>query len=594
VTPRRLDALIAGALFAGLTAETLTSSHLHGPVALNVLASAGASLPFAWRRSYPVPVVAVVITSAGLEAAFLTDFTDLTTALVVPLLAAYTLGEQLERRASYVALAATYVGAMAVEVIDHGLRANDVVLIAFYLLAAWFVGRSLRARNALNVALREKTLRLDAEREETARAEVRAERARVARELHDVVAHGVSVMVVQAGGARRMVRADPERAREALDAVEASGRQALDELRRLVGVMRPGDAEADRAPAPGLDRLDDLVTRAREAGLPVEVHVAGAPTRLTAGLDLAAYRVIQEALTNTIKHAGAAQADVTIRYAPDAVELEVADDGHGEGEALPAGGHGLVGMRERVSMYGGELETGARGRRLRGACEAAAVSAVRVLLADDQALVRAGFRMILDAEEDIEVEGEAKDGAEAVRAARELRPDVVLMDIRMPNLDGLEATRQVMAERAGEVRLLILTTFDLNEYVYEALRSGASGFLLKDAPAESLIAGIRVVADGEALLAPSITRRLIEEFARGGGPAAPPPGLDELTPRELDVFKQVARGLSNAEIAGELIVSETTVKTHVARMLMKLGLRDRVQAVVLAYEAGIVTPGAEA
>ena len=222
------------------------------------------------------------------------------------------------------------------------------------------------------------------------------------------------------------------------------------------------------------------------------------------------------------------------------------------------------------------------------------MSAVRVLLADDQALVRAGFRMILDAEEDIEVVGEAKDGAEAVRAARELRPDVVLMDIRMPNLDGLEATRQVMAERAGEVRVLILTTFDLNEYVYEALRSGASGFLLKDAPAESLIAGIRVVADGEALLAPSITRRQIEEFARGGGPAAPPPGLDELTPRELDVFKQVARGLSNAEIASELIVSETTVKTHVARMLMKLGLRDRVQAVVLAYEAGIVTPGAEA
>jgi len=222
------------------------------------------------------------------------------------------------------------------------------------------------------------------------------------------------------------------------------------------------------------------------------------------------------------------------------------------------------------------------------------VSAVRVLLADDQALVRAGFRMILDAEEDIEVVGEAKDGAEAVRAARALRPDVVLMDIRMPNLDGLEATRQVMAERAGEVRVLILTTFDLNEYVYEALRSGASGFLLKDAPAESLIAGIRVVADGEALLAPSITRRLIEEFARGGGPAAPPPGLDELTARELEVFRCVARGLSNAEIAAELVVSETTVKTHVARMLMKLGLRDRVQAVVLAYEAGIVTPGAEA
>jgi len=219
------------------------------------------------------------------------------------------------------------------------------------------------------------------------------------------------------------------------------------------------------------------------------------------------------------------------------------------------------------------------------------VSAVRVLLADDQALVRAGFRMILDAEEDIEVVGEAKDGAEAVRAARALRPDVVLMDIRMPNLDGLEATRQVMAERAGEVRVLILTTFDLNEYVYEALRSGASGFLLKDAPAESLIAGIRVVADGEALLAPSITRRLIEEFARGGGPAAPPPGLDELTPRELEVLRLLARGLSNAEIARELWLGEATVKTHLSRVLAKLRLRDRVQAVVLAYECGLVKAG---
>jgi DNA-binding NarL/FixJ family response regulator len=223
------------------------------------------------------------------------------------------------------------------------------------------------------------------------------------------------------------------------------------------------------------------------------------------------------------------------------------------------------------------------------------VTPVRVLLADDQALVRAGFRMILDAEEEIEVVGEAEDGVEAVARVRELRPDVVLMDIRMPNLDGLEATRQVVAEREGEVRVLILTTFDLNEYVYDALRAGASGFLLKDAPAEQLVAGIHVVAAGEALLAPSITRRLIEEFARGGGPpSGPPPGLDELTPRELDVFKQVARGLSNAEIASELIVSETTVKTHVARVLMKLGLRDRVQAVVLAYEAGIVTPGAQA
>jgi DNA-binding NarL/FixJ family response regulator len=220
---------------------------------------------------------------------------------------------------------------------------------------------------------------------------------------------------------------------------------------------------------------------------------------------------------------------------------------------------------------------------------------VRALIADDQALVRAGFRMILDAEDDLEVVGEAADGLAAVDAARRLKPDVVLMDIRMPELDGIEATRRVLAASEGAEsgpKVLMLTTFDLNEYVYDALRAGASGFLLKDVPPEQLADGIRVVAGGDALLAPSITRRLIQEFAQAGPPSGPPPpGLDDLTARELEVFKLVARGLSNAEIAAELIVSETTVKTHVARMLMKLGLRDRVQAVVLAYEAGVAVPG---
>jgi DNA-binding NarL/FixJ family response regulator len=217
---------------------------------------------------------------------------------------------------------------------------------------------------------------------------------------------------------------------------------------------------------------------------------------------------------------------------------------------------------------------------------------VRILIADDQALVRAGFKMILDAEDDLEVVGEAVDGLQAVEMCRRLAPDVVLMDIRMPELDGIEATRRVVSADGSTVRVLMLTTFDLNEYVYEALRAGASGFLLKDVPPEQLVAGIRVVADGEALLAPSITKRLIQEFAEVA-PAMPQPpqGMDELTARELEVFKLVARGLSNAEIAAELIVSETTVKTHVARMLMKLGLRDRVQAVVLAYEHGVAIPG---
>ena len=220
---------------------------------------------------------------------------------------------------------------------------------------------------------------------------------------------------------------------------------------------------------------------------------------------------------------------------------------------------------------------------------------IRVLLVDDQALIRAGFRMILDAEEDMEVVGECSDGTQAVDSARRLTPDVVLMDIRMPEMDGIDATRRIAA-REGEAgpRVLMLTTFDLDEYVYDALRAGASGFLLKDVPAEELVSGIRVVAKGEALLAPSVTKRLIQEFSRGpmAQQSAPPAELEELAPRELEVFKLIARGMSNAEIAEELVVSETTVKTHVARVLMKLGVRDRVQAVVLAYESGVVAPGA--
>ena len=219
---------------------------------------------------------------------------------------------------------------------------------------------------------------------------------------------------------------------------------------------------------------------------------------------------------------------------------------------------------------------------------------IRVLLVDDQALIRAGFRMILDAEEGIEVVGECADGTQAVDSARRLAPDVVLMDIRMPEMDGIEATRLIAGEGGdgGAPRVLMLTTFDLDEYVYDALRAGASGFLLKDVPAEQLVDGIRVIAHGDALLAPSVTKRLIHEFSRSGAAQrSAPASLEDLTPRELEVFKLIARGMSNAEIAAELVVSETTVKTHVARVLMKLGVRDRVQAVVLAYESGVVAPG---
>jgi DNA-binding NarL/FixJ family response regulator len=220
---------------------------------------------------------------------------------------------------------------------------------------------------------------------------------------------------------------------------------------------------------------------------------------------------------------------------------------------------------------------------------------VRILLADDQELVRAGLEMIIDSTEDLVVVGQAEDGEQAVELARRLEPDVVLMDVRMPAMDGIDATRRIVGRRRGDTpRVLMLTTFDLDEYVFGAFKAGASGFLVKDAPREQIIEGITAVAAGEALASPSVTRRLIERFVDTPGPApAPPPQLEELTPREREVLELMARGLSNTELAEHLYLSEKTVKTHVGRILMKLGLRDRVQAVILAYEAGIVAPGRE-
>ncbi|HEV2590384.1 MAG TPA: response regulator transcription factor [Gaiellaceae bacterium] len=217
---------------------------------------------------------------------------------------------------------------------------------------------------------------------------------------------------------------------------------------------------------------------------------------------------------------------------------------------------------------------------------------VRVLIADDQQLVRTGFAMILSTDSEIEVVAEATNGHEAVKLATSLAPDVVLMDIQMPGLNGIEATRRIVEDaRTTATRVLILTTFDLDEYVYDALRAGAAGFLLKDIPAEQLVAAVRTAHHGDALLAPSVTRRLIEEFTQARPPApAAAARLEQLSPREAEVFNLLARGLTNLEIAAELIVGENTVKTHVARILSKLSLRDRVQAVVLAYEAGVVTP----
>ena len=437
----------------------------------------------------------------------------------------------------------------------------------------------------------------------------------------------MSVMVVQAGAARRVLDRSPEQSLAALRVVESTGRETLEELRRMLGALRPAGHTAELQPAPRLGDLGTLVERARATGLHVDLQMTGEPPELPATTDLTIYRIVQEALTNALKHAGETHASVRIEFSARRGDRRRAR--HGAGRQLRRRARtGPVRQRRdrgrrRARPSGPRPDRHARARRTarrrtrRGAGawrvprprphptrrrrrasvrrdgDPPRMTPVRLLIADDQSLVRTGFRMILDEEESLSVIGEAADGLEAVEMARGLKPDVVLMDIRMPGIDGIEATRRILAEPVLDppVRVLVLTTFDLNEYVYDALRAGASGFLLKDVPAEQLIAGVHLVASGEALLAPTVTRRLIEEFARHAPAPEPPEAFEELTPREIEVFGLVARGMSNAEIAASLVVSDATIKTHVARVLMKLGLRDRIQAVVLAYETGIITPG---
>ena len=372
------------------------------------------------------------------------------------------------------------------------------------------------------------------------------------------------------------------------------GEQAgLGELRSVLGVLRADGDDAPLVPSPGLDRLGELTAHTRTAGIAVRVVEEGEPRPMPAGVDAAAYRIVQEALTNTVRHSGGRAATVRLCYDPDALTIEVDDDGRTAHPPRP--GNGVAGMTERARALGGTLAAGpgpAAGSGSWPGCRQRDRGVIRAALADDQALVRSGFAALLDAEEDITVVGEAADGSQAVRLAARERPDVLLMDIRMPGLDGIEATRTIAADPAlGAVHVIILTTFELDEYIFAALRSGAAGFLVKDTDAAELIRAVRTVAAGEALLSPGVTRRLIAEFAARTRQARPVRGMDDLTDREREVLALIAQGLSNEEIAGQIYVSPSTVKTHAARAMMKLGARDRAQLVVFAYEAGLVRPG---
>ncbi len=469
--------------------------------------------------------------------------------------------------------------------------------------AAGVLGVSVRQRRALLASLQEKAAQLEIERDQEGRLGAAAERARIAREMHDIVAHNLSVMIALADGATYAMNTSPERAADATRRVAATGREALVEMRRLLGVLRDQSSVQPLEPQPRLGRLDELLARVHAAGIPVTMNLDGDPHELADGVQLTVFRVAQEALD---QHAQARRP--THPRAP-LVELP-ARSGGARGDRHRRASRGCGGRRTGPARHARarrKLRRQARSRsqpprRLARASTAGSrrgrpgcfTMTTNVLLADDQELMRMAFRMVMDTQPDIEIVGEAANGREAVEAAQRLTPDVVLMDVRMPEMDGVQATRELV-ESKSSARIIILTTFDLDEYVYAALRAGASGFLLKDTPPADLLSGIRAVASGDAVVAPRVTRRLLSSYAhRLPVPGRPNQGqsdrLESLTGREREVLLEVARSLSNAEIAEHLVLSEATVKSHVGRILSKLGLRDRVQIVVFAYETGLITP----
>ena len=522
------------------------------------------------------------------------------------------------------------------------------------LLAAGALGAYVAARRQWLAAEADRVARAGQAREEETRRRVDAERMRIARELHDVVAHTMAMINVQASAASIQLAADPGSAAEAIQAIRKASKSGLRELRAILEVLRQTDGGSPAVAVADLRAVAALVEATSAAGTPATLQSAGLAVPLPPPVELAAYRIVQESLTNVVRHAGRVAATVSLRQDGGYLCVDVVNDGGTVPAAFSDGtGAGLAGMRERAAALGGTLDAGPRpgggfavrarlpvaaaapagprapaagpgtpqapeaprrpgqrgrgtrtgrrqpGRRRRGAsCRAARradrePAVIRVLLADDQALVRAGFRVLAGSAPDIEVVGEAADGAAAVELARSLRAEVVLMDIRMPGTDGLQATRQIAADpELSGVRVIILTTYEADEYVFEAIRAGASGFLVKDTEPEDLISAIRIVARGDALLSPSVTRTLISSIA-GRGPAQPvnASALAVLTDREREVLARVAAGMSNDEIAAALFISPLTAKTHINRTMTKLSARDRAQLVVIAYETGLVRPG---
>ena len=563
--------------------------------------------PLAFRRVWPTAVfLAVCAIAFGqwlLNVPLLGD--------VALLVALYTVAAHQSRLRAAAAAGLLEVGVImaAVRWTPAGTLPRSLLFLSATVVAALFAGRTVASGSRYLAWMDERARRLEIERDQQAVIAAAAERTRIARELHDIVSHSLSVVITLADAAAVVGRTDPDRGAEAMTEVSEVGRSALSDMRAMFGVLRDSEPLPGLEPQPGVAGLGALAERVRATGLAVDLvdrgHAVPARRRRRAdrvphrpgGADehdpacrRPAARRSPSATTRPWCTCGSATTAPRARRrgAPDQRGARDRRDARAGGAAR---GHpaGRPGSRRRL----GGLDDPA----LRPACGAGGV--ISVLLADDQPLLRRGFRMILEAEDGVTVAGEAGDGAEAVELARRVRPDVVLMDIRMPGTDGIEATRRITAAEPG-VRVLVLTTFDLDEYAFGALQAGASGFLLKDVRPHELVAAVRTVASGDAVVSPRVTRRLLEEYAQqlpvadadaDADQADRYPQLASLTEREREVLAVVAQGLSNTEIAASLFVSETTVKSHVGRILAKLGLRDRVQIVVLAYESGLVRPG---
>ncbi len=596
--PRVVDTLIAIAMFA--LAATSTISIGDGSAFedlyrerdwLAYLLIAGQTLPLIIRRSQPKLMTILIGLAWGIDRLF--EYAPGAAGFAL-LIAFHAVGAYLPPKQSarfgWSAVVAVLGWTIVGVVFSDPVPVEAVYSMGLVVALPLIIGREVYQRRRHVVELEERAELAEQEKQAEARRAVAEERGRIARELHDVVAHQMTVMALQAEGARRMSKDLDPRVEEALGVISDAGRSALDEMQRMVALLRSEPGDDLLAPQPTLAEIPALVGQIVDAGLPVEIEVVGDVHPLGPGLELTAYRVIQESLTFT-------EVRRTWRNSQRTDDLRSRISqchryrrwtwgrGTGQGSRARAHWHARAGHDPRRQPHRWAATRG----RLSGVGSPPGARMIRVMLVDDQAMIRSGLQMILEAEPDLQVIAEADSGQEAIRIAGRDKPDVILMDIRMPGMDGLTATQEIL-EANPSARIIILTTFDVDDYVYRSLRIGASGFLLKNAPADDLVHAVRVVAGGEAMLAPAVTKRVIEEFGRQPEPSPAVTSMANLTDRELEVLQLVAAGMSNAEIGEALFVSETTVKTHVSRMLTKLGLRDRVQAVVAAYDAGLVRP----